>query len=92
MTALSWWYILILVFSEWWHILIVYRYTGRSTAALKCFNMARKDTVWGNRAIFNMVEICLNPDSDTIGGEVFESVEGQTGWDIFPFSHWGDQF
>ncbi|CAE1275558.1 TTC21B [Acanthosepion pharaonis] len=56
-------------------------YTGRSTAALKCFNMARKDTVWGNRAIFNMVEICLNPDSDTIGGEVFESVEGQTGMD-----------
>lgn len=56
-------------------------YTGRSTAALKCFNMARKDAVWGNRAIFKMVEICLNPDSVTIGGEVFESVEGQANMD-----------
>ena len=24
-----------------------------------------------------MIEICLNPDNDTIGGEVFESVEGE---------------
>ena len=24
-----------------------------------------------------MIEICLNPDSDTIGGEVFETVEGE---------------
>ena len=26
-----------------------------------------------------MIEICLNPDSDTIGGEVFETVEGKEG-------------
>ena len=24
-----------------------------------------------------MIEICLNPDSDTIGEEVFETVEGE---------------
>ena len=24
-----------------------------------------------------MIEICLNPDSDTIGGKVFETVEGE---------------
>ena len=24
-----------------------------------------------------MVETCLKPDSDTIGGEVFETVEGE---------------
>ena len=23
-----------------------------------------------------MIEICLNPDNDTIGGEVFDTVEG----------------
>ncbi|XP_052258735.1 tetratricopeptide repeat protein 21B-like isoform X2 [Dreissena polymorpha] len=51
-------------------------YTGNPTAALKLFNMARKDSDWGHQATYNMVEICLNPDSETIGGEVFESVEG----------------
>ncbi|KAL3836422.1 hypothetical protein ACJMK2_021855 [Sinanodonta woodiana] len=51
-------------------------YTGNPTAALKFFNMARKDNDWGNRAIYSMIEICLNPDNETIGGEVFETVEG----------------
>nr|KAG5695130.1 hypothetical protein BaRGS_017229 [Batillaria attramentaria] len=51
-------------------------YTGNPTAALKMFNKARKDSDWGHLAIFNMIEICLNPDNDTIGGEVFETVEG----------------
>ncbi|KAJ8306896.1 hypothetical protein KUTeg_014980 [Tegillarca granosa] len=52
-------------------------YTGNPTAALKSFNKARKDSDWGNLSIFNMIEICLNPDNDTVGGEVFESVEGE---------------
>jgi len=38
--------------------------------------MSRKDATWGTQATYCMVEICLNPDSDTIGGEAFESVEG----------------
>ena len=38
---------------------------------------ARKDSDWGLNASYNMVEICLNPDNETIGGEVFlEGVEG----------------
>lgn len=49
-----------------------FRYTGNPTAALKLFNKARKDSDWGNLSIFNMIEICLNPDNDTLGGEVFE--------------------
>ncbi|XP_060575597.1 tetratricopeptide repeat protein 21B-like isoform X3 [Ruditapes philippinarum] len=53
-------------------------YTGNPTSALKLFNMARKDSDWGNLATYNMVEICLNPDNDTIGGEAFESVEGDS--------------
>ncbi|KAK6182507.1 hypothetical protein SNE40_010181 [Patella caerulea] len=52
-------------------------YTGNPTEALKLFNKARKDSDWGNQAIYNMIEICLNPDSNTIGGEVFESVESE---------------
>ncbi|GFN94693.1 tetratricopeptide repeat protein 21b-like, partial [Plakobranchus ocellatus] len=47
--------------------------------ALKHFNKARKDSDWGCNAICNMIEICLNPDSDTLGGEVFDSVDGDGG-------------
>lgn len=36
-------------------------------AALLSFNQARKDSVWGERALFKMVQICINPDNDTIG-------------------------
>ena len=39
--------------------------------------MGRKDNDFGNNAVYCMIEICLNPDSDTIGGEVFETVEGE---------------
>lgn len=27
-----------------------------------------------------MIEIYLNPDNDTMGGEVFENLDGDTGW------------
>ncbi|ESO93623.1 hypothetical protein LOTGIDRAFT_189817 [Lottia gigantea] len=50
-------------------------YTGNPTEALKLFNKARRDSDWGNQAVYNMIEICLNPDNNTIGGEVFESVD-----------------
>ncbi|XP_027210397.1 tetratricopeptide repeat protein 21B-like isoform X1 [Penaeus vannamei] len=52
-------------------------YVGNPNAALKYFNKARKDQEWGQRAIYNMIEICLNPDNDTIGGETFESVDSE---------------
>ncbi|XP_068223465.1 tetratricopeptide repeat protein 21B-like [Palaemon carinicauda] len=52
-------------------------YLGNPNAALKYFNKSRKDDEWGQRAIYNMIEICLNPDNDTIGGETFESVDGE---------------
>ncbi|KAK3772094.1 hypothetical protein RRG08_061179 [Elysia crispata] len=54
-------------------------YSGNPTAALKHFNKARKDSDWGCHAIYNMIEICLNPDNDTLGGEVFDSVDGEGG-------------
>ncbi|XP_074652535.1 tetratricopeptide repeat protein 21B-like [Tubulanus polymorphus] len=55
-----------------WHL-------GNPNAALRHFNKARKDTDWGQKAVFNMIEICLNPDNETIGGEVFESVDNDSG-------------
>jgi tetratricopeptide repeat protein 21B len=31
------------------------------------FNKARRDHEWGQRAIYNMIEICLNPDNQMLG-------------------------
>ncbi|GCC22011.1 hypothetical protein chiPu_0000395 [Chiloscyllium punctatum] len=55
---------------------ITRRYTGEPNDALRHFNKARKDSDWGQNAIYNMIEICMNPDNDTIGGEVFENLDG----------------
>jgi len=44
-------------------------------AALKHFNKARKDSVYGYSATYDMVEICLNPDNETLGGTVFDAVD-----------------
>ncbi|KAI6240106.1 Tetratricopeptide repeat protein 21B [Aphelenchoides fujianensis] len=47
-----------------------YLYSGEPNTALQAFNRARRDLEWGGRALFNMIEICLNPDNEIIGGEV----------------------
>lgn len=39
-------------------------YTGNPNGALRQFNNARRDSEWGQQSIFNMIEICLNPDGD----------------------------
>ncbi|KAM4731833.1 tetratricopeptide repeat protein 21B [Anableps anableps] len=54
-------------------------YTGEPNDALRHFNKARKDNDWGQNAVYNMIEILLNPDNDTIGGEVFENLDGEIG-------------
>ena len=50
-------------------------YAGNANDALMLFNKARRDHEWGQRAIYNMIEICINPDNQMLGGEVFESVD-----------------
>ncbi|XP_008834599.1 tetratricopeptide repeat protein 21A isoform X1 [Nannospalax galili] len=50
-----------------WHI-------GQPNEALKFLNKARKDSTWGHNATYYMVQICLNPDNEIIGGEAFESL------------------
>lgn len=56
-----------------------YRYTGNTNSAIKLFNRARKSSDWGQKAIYNMIEICVNPDNDTLGGEVLEEVDLENG-------------
>uniref|UniRef100_A0A669QPC0 Tetratricopeptide repeat protein 21B n=1 Tax=Phasianus colchicus TaxID=9054 RepID=A0A669QPC0_PHACC len=57
----------------------LYLYTGEPNDALRHFNKARKDNDWGQNAVYNMIEICLNPDNETIGGEVFENLDADIG-------------
>ncbi|KAM4698341.1 tetratricopeptide repeat protein 21B isoform 1-T1 [Rhinophrynus dorsalis] len=54
-------------------------YTGDPNDALRHFNKARKDSDWGQNAVYNMIEICLNPDNETVGGEVFDNLDGDVG-------------
>eukprot|EP00730_Choanoeca_flexa_P019334 TRINITY_DN9437_c0_g2_i5.p1 TRINITY_DN9437_c0_g2~~TRINITY_DN9437_c0_g2_i5.p1 ORF type:complete len:1329 (+),score=492.54 TRINITY_DN9437_c0_g2_i5:125-4111(+) len=49
------------------------RWMHRPNQALKRFNKARKDAVWGVRALYQMVEICLNPEHQTVGGEAMQT-------------------
>ena len=53
-------------------------YSSNSHMALKSFNLARKDSVWGEKAVMAMIKICLNPDNDTTGGEVFKIEQENT--------------
>ncbi|XP_043833873.1 tetratricopeptide repeat protein 21A isoform X1 [Dromiciops gliroides] len=50
-----------------WHV-------GQPNEALKYLNKARKDSDWGQNATYNMVQICLNPDNEIMGGEALETL------------------
>lgn len=39
-------------------------YNGNPNGALRFFNYARQDVEWGKQSIFNMIDICLNPEGD----------------------------
>ncbi|XP_003221910.1 tetratricopeptide repeat protein 21A [Anolis carolinensis] len=49
-----------------WHMM-------QPNQALRFFNKARKDSDWGQKALSYMIQICLNPDNEIIGGEMFEN-------------------
>ncbi|CAG9531744.1 unnamed protein product [Cercopithifilaria johnstoni] len=53
-------------------------YAGDSNAALQAFNRARRDLEWGEQATYNMIEICLNPDNEIIGGASDYSQDSNT--------------
>ncbi|KAJ3084734.1 Tetratricopeptide repeat protein 21B [Rhizoclosmatium hyalinum] len=56
-----------------------YRYTNSPNEALKEFNYARRDAEWGTESLFNMIEIFLNPDNETMGGDVLEAAADSSG-------------
>ena len=49
---------------------LLHRYMNDPRAALRAFNMARRDPEWGELAVQNMVEIYLNPEHETNWDEV----------------------
>ncbi|XP_006161408.1 tetratricopeptide repeat protein 21A [Tupaia chinensis] len=49
-------------------------HTGQPNEALTFLNKARKDSTWGQSATSHMVQICLNPDNEVLGGGAFESL------------------
>ncbi|XP_039769894.1 tetratricopeptide repeat protein 21A isoform X2 [Ornithorhynchus anatinus] len=53
---------------------VYYWRVGRPNEALRSLNKARRDSTWGLGATSLMVQICLNPDNEVVGGEVFEKM------------------
>ena len=53
---------------------LYYRYTNKPNQALVSFKNSRRDVEWGDKATCHMIELFLNPDNDTVGGEVLEGV------------------
>ncbi|XP_045566828.1 tetratricopeptide repeat protein 21B isoform X2 [Salmo salar] len=52
---------------------LYYWHVYRVSEALFHLNKARRDNEWGDQAMELMIRICLNPDNEVIGGEVFET-------------------
>lgn len=51
---------------------------GKLNSALRKFNAARRDPEWGQQAIYNMIEICLDPDDDTaLSNEAFNEEDAE---------------
>ncbi|KAJ3200458.1 Tetratricopeptide repeat protein 21B [Dinochytrium kinnereticum] len=55
-----------------------YRYTNSPNEALKEFNSCRRDSEWGEESLCNMIEIFLNPDNETIGGDALENLNDES--------------
>ena len=52
--------------------------TGKLNSALRNFNCARRDPEWGQQAIYNMIEICLDPDDDSaLSSEAFNDEDAE---------------
>ncbi|KAG5885606.1 hypothetical protein JTB14_024787 [Gonioctena quinquepunctata] len=48
-------------------------YSGNLNGALRNFNSARQDVEFGQTAIYNMIEICLNPDDGMFADQFMDS-------------------
>ncbi|KAI8924973.1 hypothetical protein BC831DRAFT_463081 [Entophlyctis helioformis] len=51
---------------------LFHRHMNNTEEALKEFLVCRRDAVWGERALHNLIELYLNPDNEIFGGEAME--------------------
>ena len=51
---------------------IFYFYTGRTEVTVRLFSAVRTDKQLGTSALSKLVEICVNPDNETLGGEALD--------------------
>lgn len=47
-------------------------YSGNLNSALRNFNLARQDSSLGRKALYNMIEICLNLDEELLSDQIIE--------------------
>ncbi|KRT82678.1 Anaphase-promoting complex subunit 3 protein [Oryctes borbonicus] len=47
-------------------------YSGNLNGALRNFNVARQSPEWSKLAIYNMIEICLNPEDEILGDQFID--------------------
>ncbi|XP_050293241.1 tetratricopeptide repeat protein 21B-like [Anthonomus grandis grandis] len=48
-------------------------HSGNLNSALRNFNQVRQDTQYGTDALYNMIEICLNPDGEMLAEQFMDS-------------------
>lgn len=48
-------------------------YAGNLNSALRNFNITRQDLDWGLDSIYNMIEICLNPEDDMLTDQLMDN-------------------
>ena len=59
---------------------LYFKYTQRPNEALREFIQSKQDSVWGSPSLERMIEIVLNPNNETLGGEAL-SVKSKKGRD-----------
>jgi tetratricopeptide repeat protein 21B len=57
---------------------LLHWFNNNPNAALDEFNKCRRDAKWGERAVYNMIEIFLNPENETIGGEALDASKSKS--------------
>ncbi|CAG7732666.1 unnamed protein product, partial [Allacma fusca] len=53
-------------------------YSGNANSALKMLNKARKDSVYGQKALFLMIDIYVNPTGGVLGGDAMDGGSGDS--------------
>ena len=51
------------------------RYLNNTSDALLLFNKCRRDVEWAEPALYQMIELFLNPENSIAGGQILENIQ-----------------